>query len=120
MTQKTLSKSDLRQFTGTDQWYRHGLARNVLYTDGVQHVAEAGSAYWLVDEIAFAQSIPAVTAEEFQKWHLKVNTDHTATLACDDGNGRIVFSREIEFTDFPLEEISLYFTNSVMMLPSEY
>jgi prepilin-type processing-associated H-X9-DG protein len=46
MTQKTLSKSDLRQFTGTDQWYRHGLARNVLYTDGVQHVAEAGGDGW--------------------------------------------------------------------------
>ena len=120
MTQSALSKADLRQFTGTDQWYRHGLARNVLYTDGVQHVAEAGGAYWLVDEIALAQSISAVTAEEFQTWRLKVNTDHTATLACDDGNGRIVFSKEIEYTDFPLDEISFYLTNNVMMLPSEY
>ena len=99
---------------------RRGLLGRHAEADGVQHVAEAGGAYWLVDEIAFAQSIPAVTAEEFQTWRLKVNPDQTATLACDDGNGRIVFSKEIEYTDFPLDEISLYFTNNVMMLPSEY
>jgi hypothetical protein len=40
MTTKTLSKSDLAQFTGTESWYRHGINRNVLYTDGAQHVAE--------------------------------------------------------------------------------
>ncbi len=34
MTTKTLSKSDLAQFTGSENWYRHGINRNVLYTDG--------------------------------------------------------------------------------------
>jgi hypothetical protein len=43
---KTLQESDLRQFTGTEHWYRHPLARKVLYTDGVQHVTEKGKAYW--------------------------------------------------------------------------
>ena len=76
--------------------------------------------YCGVDEPASAKQPPADTAEEFQTWRLKVNPNHTATLACDDGNSRIVFSKEIEYTDFPLDEISLYFTNSVMMLPSEY
>ena len=44
MTTKTLSKSDLAQFTGSENWYRHGINRNVLYTDGAQYVAEA--VYW--------------------------------------------------------------------------
>jgi uncharacterized protein DUF6876 len=40
----------------------------------------------------------------FQLWKLAVDLDrHTATLTCDDGNGNIVFSKQIEFTDFPLE-----------------
>ncbi len=88
MTQKTLTQADLSQFTGTEQWYRHGLARNVLYTEGAQHVAESGGAYWLLDEIAFAQPIREVAAEAFQVWRLKVNPDHSATLACEDGNLR--------------------------------
>jgi hypothetical protein len=67
MTTKTLSKSDLTQFTGSENWYRHGI-----------------------------------------------------TLTCDDGNGNIVFTKDIEHTDFPLDEITLYFTNNVIHLPSEY
>jgi hypothetical protein len=121
MTTKTLSKSDLVQFTGSETWYRHGINRNVLYTDGAQHVAEHGGAYWLLDEIAIIQPYnKAVAAEEFQVWKLGVRPDRTATLTCDDGNGKIVFTKEIEYTDFPLDEITLYFANNVIHLPSEY
>jgi hypothetical protein len=121
MTTKTLSKSDLAQFTGSENWYRHGINRNVLYTDGAQHVADHGGAYWLLDEIAIIQPYnKAVAAEQFQVWKLSVRTDRTATLSCDDGNGSIVFTKEIEHTDFPLDEITLYFANNVIHLPSEY
>lgn len=120
MTQKTLTKGDLNQFTGTEEWHRHSLARKVLYTDGAKHVAECGGAYWLLDEIAHAQSMRVVAGEGFQLWRLKVNPDHTASLACEDGNSNVVFSKEIPFTDFPLDEIAFYFTGSVIMLPSEY
>lgn len=118
---KTLDKETLRQFTGTEQWYRHGQARNVLYTDGAKYVAETAGAYWLLDEIAFSQMIKRVSAEEFQLWKLKVNlANNTARLVCEDGNGHTVLKKNIPFTDFPLEEISFYFTNNVIHLPSEY
>jgi len=122
MTTKTLTKEDLRQFTGSENWYRHGLVRDVLFTDGVKHVADAGGAYWLLDEIALAQRHDKrVAGEEFQFWKLAVNLDqHTGVLTCDDGNGNIVFRKELEFTDFPLTEISLYFCNNTILLPSEY
>jgi|tagenome__1003787_1003787.scaffolds.fasta_scaffold19590013_1 hypothetical protein len=91
---KTLTKADLSQFTGTETWYRHPLVRHVLYTEGVQYVAETGGAYWLVDEIAFTQlGEPHVAAEDFQVWRLTVNPDKTAALACEDGNGRTVYSK---------------------------
>ena len=56
----------------------------------------------------------------FQFWKLGRPTQPTATLTCDDGNGKIVYSKEIEFTDFPLDEITFYFTNNVIYLPSEH
>ncbi len=91
---KTLSATDLAQFTGTEQWYRHSINRTVLYTDGVRHVAEHGQAYWLLDEIALIQPYDkSIAAEEFQVWKLEVQPDKTATLACDDGNGHVVFSK---------------------------
>jgi len=119
---KTLTAADLRQFTGSEQWYRHGINRSVLFTDGAKYVADTGGAYWLLDEIALAQRYDKrVAGEEFQFWKLAVNLDqHTGVLTCDDGNGNIVYSKPIPFTDFPLEEISLYFTNNTILLPSEY
>ena len=119
MTQ-TITAADLIQFTGSEQWYRHGFVWKVLYTDGVQYVAEKCGAYWLIDEIAFGQMKRKIKAEEFQVWRLSVNPDQTASLTCDDGNGRVVFTKRIEFTDFPLNEIRFYFTNNTILLPSEY
>jgi prepilin-type processing-associated H-X9-DG protein len=117
-----LTAAILAQFTGSEQWYRHGLNRNVLFTDGAKFVADQAGAYWLLDEIAFAQhSEKAVAAEEFQVWKLTVDLDrHTGTLTCDDGNGRVVFEKPIPLTDFPLPEISLWFANNTIYLPSEH
>ena len=121
MTANKLRADDLRQFTGSENWYRHGLVRNVLFTDGAKYVADQGGAYWLIDEIAFAQrGDKRVAGEEFQFWKLTVKPNQTATLSCEDGNGNTVYSKAIEYTDFPLAEIALYFTNNTILLPSEY
>lgn len=121
MTDKpTLTTFDLAQFIGTTQYFRHPIARTILITEGVKYVADAGAAYWLVDEIVFAQSIKYVAAEEFQHWTLTVSPDHSAILECGDGDRNIVFNKSIPFTDFPMEDISIYYTNNVILLPSEY
>ena len=121
MTDKhPLTKSNLAQFTGTTKYFRHPIARTILITEGVKYVADTGAAYWLVDEIVFAQAIKYVAAEEFQYWTLTVSPDHSAILECGDGNRNIVFNKSIPFTDFPLDEISIYYTNNVILLPSEY
>ena len=118
---KALTAGDLRQFTGSEQWYRRGIVCDVLFTDGAKYLADQAGAYWLLDEIALAQRYDKnVAGEEFQVWTLKVKDDRTATLACDDGNGNVVYSKQIPFTDFPLDEISLYYCNKTILLPSEY
>jgi hypothetical protein len=116
------SPAVLNNFTGSEHWYRHGLNRAVLFTDGAKHVADAGGAYWLLDEIALAQrSKKAVASEEFQVWKLTVDlTSHTATLSCEDGNGKTVFTKVITYTDFPVAEVTLWFANNTIYLPSEH
>jgi hypothetical protein len=116
-----LSEADLRQFTGSEHWYRHALNRNVLYTDGAKYIADEGGAYWLLDSIALAQaSEKRVAAEEFQVWKLLVKPDRSATLICEDGNYNIVFSHELSFTDFPAPQVTLWFSNGVIYLPQEH
>lgn len=121
MKNKNLTKTDLAQFTGTVNWYRHPIRRNVLYTDGIQYLAEQAGAYWLIDEIAFNQMQPRIGSQEFQCWTLKVDLEKmTAVLTCEDGNYNKVFSKKIPYTDFPLDEIRIYFINNIILLTSEY
>lgn len=122
MTTAKMTTADLSQFTGSENWYRHSLNRNVLYTDGAQYVAEAGGAYWLLDEIALANHCESrVRAEEFQVWTLtRDKRGNGATLDCGDGNGNTVYSKRIEFTDFPLDTVKLFCENGTILLPSEH
>jgi uncharacterized protein DUF6876 len=117
---KELKEDDLGHFTGTENWYRHPLIRSVTYTDGAQYVAEHGGAYWLLDIMATMQFDKAVRAEPFQVWKLAVKPDRSGTVTCEDGNGKEVYRQELEFTDFPLPEITFYFTDKVILLPTEY
>jgi hypothetical protein len=110
---------DLHQFTGTENWYRHGLNRNMLYTDGARYVAENAGAYWLLDTIVFAQLEPALRKESFQVWKLEVS-DSRAVLICEDGNDQVLRREELTFTDFPEPGITLWMTDNVILLPSEY
>lgn len=118
----TITKADLAHFTGSETFYRHSLMRSVTYTEGVQFLAEKAGAYWLVDKVATLQLEPEVRREEFQVWKLWLDrSDNSkATLVCEDGNDKVVYRETIDFTDFPLDEITLYFVNNVIMLPSEY
>lgn len=120
-TTAKLSEAELRQFTGSEHWYRHALNRNVLFTDGAKYIADEGGAYWLLDEIAIAQRHDkSVRGQPFQVWKLDVRPDNSATLRVEDGNDNLLLLRDIEFTDFPLDGVTLWFSNNVIYLPSEH
>ena len=126
----TITKlADLGHFTGTAQYWRYSpLFPSVLLTDGAKYVAEEGEAFWLMDAIASVQSIPMIRNDEalqsIQFWRLAVHPDRSAPLTCERDEDDIVYTQEIQFTDFPLDRFLLYVCPSergkVIMLPSEY
>jgi arginine repressor len=96
----------------------------LLYTKGVQSLAESAGAYWLIDAVASYQLDKRVRNNqrllEFQLWELDVK-DHNAylTVKADSGEASVV-AQFIEYTNFPLGSIKLYVCNNTLMLPSEY
>jgi hypothetical protein len=119
MTFHTLTKTDLAHCTGSESSYRHPLYPFV-YTDGVQHVANHGGAYWLIDIIGSYQFEHRIAREPFQHWALTVNADKTATVICTDGNGKELARQDIPYTDFPLDMVGFYLTDTTLLLTSEY
>ncbi|MEM8528620.1 MAG: DUF6876 family protein [Bacteroidota bacterium] len=114
-------KQELALFTGSESFYRHPLFRKYIYTEGVQYLAEKGSAYWLLDYIfAKQEEDRAIQKEPFQAWIIKVKEDKSAVIRVEDGNLEQVARFELNFTDFPIQEFRLWFIDKTLLLPSEY
>jgi hypothetical protein len=115
-----LTENDLAQFIGTEHHYKHPLS-GLTYTDGVQYLAQKGKAYWLIDVVASYQGKLRRKGIPFQVWTLTAKDKHNAVLVCrEDSNTPVIIRQVIGYTDFPLDEIKLYLTDNVLMLPSEY
>ena len=116
-------QSALDGFCGSDQWYKHWTGR-ATYTDGVKYLADEAGAYWLIDLVVSWQIHAKVRREPFQVWTLKVNEeDRSAVAECwndTPGKSKRLARQKIEYTDFPLDEIRLFFCDGVLLLPSEY
>ena len=113
-------QSTLKQFTGTEGYYR--ISRRHLLTDGTKYLAENAACFWMMDAVASHLS-EIGTAD----WFVVVKTTVSnlkALMVYEDGNGHEHARQEIPYTDFPLTEITLYACwdgeHWVIMLPSEY
>lgn len=110
--------SELAHFTGTTQWYRNRMFPKFLYTDGVKYLAEQAGAYWLIDYI-FSNQISPIKEMPFQVWKITV-VKNEGFIKVEDGNNNVAKEFKIPFTDFPLEEYTVWFVDGVLLLKSEY
>lgn len=112
--------SSLTQFTGTERYYR--ISRQHLLTDGTKFLAEQAKCFWMMD--AIASHLDEIGTED---WFVVVKTtiqNSAALMVYSDGNGNEHARQEIPYTDFPLDEQTIYACwdgeHWVLMLPSEY
>lgn len=114
-------RSQLAQFQGGDQTYRHNFARSVIYTSGVKYFADnaGGGARWFLDILATEPKIRR-QGQDFALILLKVK-DSKAKIIVTDGNDGTpgIFKRNVDFTDCPEGEWKFYFENGMIMLPGE-
>jgi len=120
MKDRTALEADLSNFTGTETWWRHGLNKEFLYTDGVQYFAEnaGGGAYWFLDIVA-TELFQLQKQTPFQHIQMLVSGQRAEIIA-DDGDGHVIWRREIEYTDCPEGMWEFYLTDNVLLLVSEY
>ena len=115
-------RASLRQFTGTEHYYEHrGVGRTMIYlTDGCKYLAEKAQCYWLFDLILSYQHRKDISNTQVQVWILKKQEDKTWTVHCTDGNFTVLARQDIQYSDFPLDEIKIYLEDGVALLPSEH
>ena len=114
--------SALSRFSGTTTHYQH--MTGFLYTDGVQFLADTYKTHWVLREIFFA-NYPTPFAD-FQIWKLKrvikrgKKRTNAFVLVCEDGDYNHLKTIQISSSDFPADFVELWFSGTVLYLPSEH
>jgi len=113
-------RAELRQFTGSTEFYRH-FTNAIVYTEGVKFLAERARVYWLIDLIASMQprALRDRALREFQLWELCIN-EGRAVLVCLRDSEDEAFRLPLRYADSALDYIRLYLQDGVLMLPSEH
>jgi hypothetical protein len=106
----------LAGFYGSESYAKYGQS---LLTDGIQYLAQAAECFWFLDIINSIQHLPKVKNEYFQTFKLTIK-NNKAKVICTDGNDNVLYTQNIEYTDFPLDTITLWRVNGTIMNPSEY
>ena len=114
--------ANLPNFYGTENYFRLSpVFPNFVLTDGALYLAENAGAFWLMD--ALASHLGSYKNEGFVVAKL-FQFDEGWNLQLEDGNDNTLAEQYIEYSDFPLDEITLYDIAQddrwIVLLPSEY
>ena len=120
MTPQELEQQ-LHYFTGSSAYYP--LYPQLKLTDGTKFLCEQAKCFWLMD--AVASHLGSYRDEDFVvAKFLRAKASNGWILRLEDGNDEVLADQIIEYSDFPLDEITLYVefdgTNHVILLPSEH
>ncbi len=118
-------KNDLQQFSGTTVFHLMPTVKS-RFTDGLKYLCEVARCYWLIsdativcDSLKTKSYFITVDFKRFSKKE-QVQEQCEAIIYYSDGNNNVLQSQKYQTTDFPLDELRLFYVNDTLMLPGEY
>ncbi|HIC31696.1 hypothetical protein FHG64_00715 [Antarcticibacterium flavum] len=118
-------KEGLQHFHGSEMLYQIPLIRT-RFTNGLKYLANVAECFWLITDVSvIAKSLlnrSHFITIDFKRLSEDEQdfTGYEAEIIYSDGNGNVFETHQYNFTDFPLDELRLYFVDNTLMLPSEY
>ena len=118
-------KEGLQHFHGSETIFQIPLTRT-RYTNGIKYLASVADCYWLItDASIIAKNLMNKSyfiTIDFKRLSLEEQDamGHEAVIIYSDGNDNVLEKNKYNFTDFPLDELRLFFVDNTLMLPNEY
>ena len=118
-------KAELQHSCGSETYYKIPLI-GTRFTEGVKYLADKTECFWLItDASVIAKSLSNRShfiTIDFKRLSEKEQFEKQceALINYSDGNGNRYETHRYKVTDFPLDELRLYFIDDILILPSEY
>jgi len=109
-----LELTHLELYRGSEQY--HGVM-GVNATDGVAYIMENGYSWFVTDMVVILRM--KLQHEEFCAVKLKLLQDNKAEAVITDGNDKVLYRQKYDYTN-ARKELTLFYTNNVLMLSGEY
>ena len=107
-------KAELQHFSGSETFFQIPLTKT-RFTDGIKYLATAAECYWLItDASVIAKSLLSKSyfiTIDFKRLSIKEQKIQgcEAVIFYGDGNDHILEKHKYQVTDFPLDELRLFF-----------
>ena len=111
--------TELKGFTGTEQYFKIPFS-DYVYTDGVRELIKLCGCSWLISDIGILLSHKSKYERDFLVLNIKVKDNKAIITLKEDTNEKPIYTKKIDYTDFPLKEYEFYIINKVMLLKGEY
>ena len=118
---------NLEEFTGTEGYHYLNFLKNLKFTDGFKFLCEKVGGFWITDILASVQHLDKIKENGFIVWVLAVedNKGVISAYSDTDENGEypkenLLYTQEINYTDFPKGQFSFYQIEDVVLLKDEY
>lgn len=115
---------ELKQFYGSEKFYR--IFENCVITEGMKYFGDKAEAYWLINDIVIKCKMgKSLRNEEFVSIYCSKPTGMGGVFVkYEDGNGNLLFNDYYPHSTLPDIEkdvtYNFWFTDNVLLLPSEY
>lgn len=117
MKTKEELENNLAHFTGSEEYHKFNPFTKLVATDGVMYLAKEAQCFWLLDILASVQGMKAIRGKDMQ---VLIFNKSKGEVRIEDGNKNVLYTQEIKYTDFPLDEITIWVEGNVVLLPSEH
>ncbi len=110
-------------FIGTTCYYK---MHNLIFTEGIYHMAGKVGAFWLLTDISIALKTTPELTKGFYLVRITVNEDCTGKVViAEDVNEqnvpeRIKLKSKLDYTDFPKGCFEMFLQDGILLLKSEY
>jgi hypothetical protein len=110
------SNETIMQFDGSGTYHKYLFG--MVATNGAMQFATTYQCFWFLDMVASYQHL--LKKEDFQIWMLKKNANTSAWVIAEDGNGKVLIKQEIKYTNFRMEQATVWVEGNVILLNNEH
>jgi len=111
-------KENLTKFTGTKNYHQY--YGDVHFSDGIKYLTEVFKFNWFLSLIeANTTNNDKVKDENFKVYKFTKFEDSSAIVEITNYSGELLDEQKIGITDFPLDSLTIYCIDRLMLLPTE-